>query len=280
MNRGEKRILLSSLSGHPLWVVFLVLAAYGAWFMLPVLLGKTPGAEAELVGLDKAQAMFGGELVVAVVLALFVTAIGWWRKTGFTPMEKGSLKFLLIPLVFALFLHQMLTLGAPEEHALFGFTSPGQVLMTVLTVLLLGFNEEMVFRGITFYGFSTVTHPILAVVIAALIFGLFHYVNLFGGQEFVATTYQVLHAMAAGFMYGAMRLITGAIWPVMLFHGFWDLNLWSVQTVNGPGKDAEAAAADLVLNTGMVLTVVLPALLYGIFLCWRWSVRRRAGIPA
>jgi len=277
MNR--KTGFFNTLSNKPFVVVAMTLSLYAAWFVLPFLLNRPDAAtlEAPLVGLDKVLGMFSEELIVTLVLVVFLSAIGWWRKTGFQRIEKGGLKFLVPPILFALVLHQVLTLMAPEDHGLFGFISAQQFFIAVVTVLLLGFNEEMVFRGITYYGFSTRVHPIQAVIIAAVIFGLFHYVNMLGeGQSFVPTTYQVLHAMAAGFMYGALRLIVGSIWPVMIFHGFWDLNLFSMDTVNNLGKTVQTTSAgDLPVSGTLALIYVLPAFLYGLFVCWRWSVRNR-----
>jgi membrane protease YdiL (CAAX protease family) len=258
-------------------IVALVLALYATWFTLPFLLKhpQTLDPGSQLAGLDQVLAMFSDELIVALVLVIFVTAIGWWRNAGFQRISKGSLKFLIIPVLYSLLLHQFLTVMAPEEHALFGFTSIEQALMAIFTVLLLGFNEEMVFRGITYYGFNTIMHPIAAVLVAALLFGLFHYVNLLGGQSFPITSQQVLHAIASGFLYGVLRLVMGALWPVMIFHGFWDLNMFSIQTVNNLGNTAQTTSAASSPSALTTVVIVAPALIYGLFVCWRWSVRNR-----
>ncbi len=51
------------------------------------------------------------------------------------------------------------------------------------------------------------------------------------GASLHDTTFQVIHATAAGFMYAALRLRIGAIWSVMLFNALWDFCLFDIDTL-------------------------------------------------
>ena len=254
----------------PLVLVALVLITYAAWFILPVFfieITDTPATK--VLGIKSAITQFGNEAIVAIVLALLITYLGWWRKIGFQSINPGGLKFLLPPIMLVIIMTAFIAASNPEAPGILGFTSLQQFVVLLLMILLLGFNEELIFRGITFFGLRTVYSPIIATIMAALIFGIFHYVNLFNGQEFPETSYQVLHAAAAGFMYGALRLRIGAIWPVMLFHGFWDMSLFEIQTMNLTTSTALPTTTHE-FQIIHALLLMLPALLYGTFVCWRW----------
>jgi len=75
--------------------------------------------------------------------------------------------------------------------------------------------------------------------------------------------------MAAGFMYGALRLRIGAIWPVMLFHGFWDMSIFDIKTMSATLNSTTSTAPEE-FQILLALLIMLPALLYGTFVCWRW----------
>jgi membrane protease YdiL (CAAX protease family) len=96
------------------------------------------------------------------------------------------------------------------------------------------------------------------------VFGLFHFVNLFTGAPLEQTMFQVMHAGAMGFLYAALRLRLGAVWPLMLIHGFWDFSLFVLQSAQ---TEEKTGAMSLTMGLG----IAVPALLYGIFVYWRWS---------
>lgn len=59
---------------------------------------------------------------------------------------------------------------------------------------------------------------------------------------------QVVHAASDGLMYGALRLITGSLWPVILLHGLWDLGATSVHAT----LQAQGGAAAQALTSAQV----------------------------
>jgi membrane protease YdiL (CAAX protease family) len=105
---------------------------------------------------------------------------------------------------------------------------------------------------------------------SSVIFALFHYVNWVGGQPFAITSGQVLHAAAAGFMYAALMLRIGSIWPVILFHGFWDATVALIGTLGA--QLPEAADASQTASIITVLGLVGFEMAYGLLVLW--SVRR------
>ncbi len=70
-----------------------------------------------------------------------------------------------------------------------------------------GIFEEITFRGVLLHGLHRKLHPAVLVVVVGLVFGIFH-VALF---RFVPTA-------ALGMMLAAVTLLTGSIFPAMLWH--------------------------------------------------------------
>lgn len=196
-----------------------------------------------------------------------------WRKIGFVAPNSGGVKFIILPLLYVglLLFASWESAANPSEF----FSESGrltQLLAFFMVCLAVGFTEESMYRGILFFGIESKYSTLITVIITSIIFGLFHYVNIFTGAAFIDTSYQVLHAAAAGFMYAALRLRIGAIWVVMIFHGLWDFMVFLSQSIKVLETDALAAS----VGPMQVIMMVVPALLYGLFVYWRWKVWKRS----
>lgn len=79
-----------------------------------------------------------------------------------------------------------------------------------------GFGEELMFRGLLQGGIAEAigkpAGPWIALGIASLVFGVFHWLN---------TTYALLAAVA-GLYIGWLLIATGSIWPPIVAHGLYD----------------------------------------------------------
>jgi sodium transport system permease protein len=121
-----------------------------------------------------------------------------------------------------------------------------------------GFFEEFAFRGVLLHGLRQRMKPVGAVVLSGLIFGVFH-VSLF----------RLAPTAWLGFVFGASVILTGSIFPAMLWH-FLNNAISIVAGSRGflsedmttPEWAPVAAAAGLALSMWML---------------WRWGpVRREA----
>jgi membrane protease YdiL (CAAX protease family) len=260
--------MLKTLKSKPLITALLIILLYALWFIVPMFFKEMDTDAKGIVGIEAALKEGRAELITGSILILFLSLLGWWRNIGFTSIRKGGFKFLL-PILLVILTILNFSWVLDESHTWFlGFSSPLQLLTLLGVMLLLGFVEEGIFRGVLFYGLSTKLTPLFTVLVSALIFGLFHFVNLFTGAEFIATIYQVIHAFAMGFLYASLRLKIGAIWPLMILHGLWDFSLFTLQsTATNPEY------GDPSLSAG--LSIAIPALLYGLFVYWRWSKERK-----
>ena len=261
--------MLNNLQKKPLLAAFLIIGIYALTFIIPALF---TGIDPHSKGMESIAFVIGQwerQLATLLIVALIITKLGWWKEVGFVSVHKGGLKFILFPFLYTL----ILLLFSLEQYGsdrswLMGFSDLTQLTSLALVLLGVGVTEELLFRGILFHGLETRFKPLIVVLLSAFIFGLFHYVNLLTNAPLYQTDYQVAHAMAVGFMYGMLRLRVGALWLLMLFHAFWDFTVIASSqlqaTMTSTGADTFA------LTT--LLTMMIPATLYGLFVYWRWVV--------
>lgn len=102
----------------------------------------------------------------------------------------------------------------------------GLLALVVVTTLLVGFSEELMFRGIVLRGALTAGGAKRAVLTSAALFALLHGVNVLGGAPVVAVIAQVGLTFVFGFGLACIALRINALWPLMLFHALWDMLLF------------------------------------------------------
>lgn len=128
----------------------------------------------------------------------------------------------------------------------------------VVSMCLVGFLEEVIFRGLLFRALSPKGLK-QAIVISSLTFGMGHIVNLLAGAEPISTLLQICYATAIGFLFTTIFLKSGTLLPCILTHAA--VNAASAFAVPGSLAGQTFASA--------ILTVV--SLLYALFLLKRPS---------
>lgn len=92
----------------------------------------------------------------------------------------------------------------------------------VLSMLLVGYVEELLFRGFLFRALLKKDGPKLAIIISAVTFGMGHIVNMLAGQASLETLLQVCFAVAWGFIFTYAYMKGGSLWPCVIVHGLVD----------------------------------------------------------
>ena len=187
-----------------------IAAGYAAMFLLLF----------RIIGVNYAE--IGGALVVPMaVLAALLLALTSWR--GWWPAVLGEAlpapRWLLA--VPALFLA-----GALGNLALTAWGSKPLALVAYLALgtLLVGFNEEIVFRGLMVVGLRGRHGEALVCLYSSLAFGLLHGANFFLGQGLSDTLVQVVYAFFMGVVLYIVRRATGTILACMALHALWDFS--------------------------------------------------------
>jgi membrane protease YdiL (CAAX protease family) len=218
---------------NALWLSILVVVGYFLYFFIPAARSSNSFGRGEThEDMASMTSQLGAELTMAIPVIFLIFLFGWGRSARLTsPLRPHSLRWVLPPTLYTLcllFAALIMSTQVPEG----GFPALSGVIALLATVALIGLFEELLFRGILLRGLESKTGPVLALVVSSVAFGLMHYVNWVGGQPLGDTTIQVLHAIGAGFLYGALMLMTGSIWPSVFLHALWDGSVSLVATVS------------------------------------------------
>lgn len=95
--------------------------------------------------------------------------------------------------------------------------SIGQIAIYFFLALLVGFNEEVFFRGLMLKPLA-LRGPWRAAIITSILFAIAHALNVLAGSDPIYVGLQIGYALAIGFGYAAMALTAGTIYPLILAH--------------------------------------------------------------
>ncbi|MFB2580468.1 lysostaphin resistance A-like protein [Herbiconiux sp. P15] len=244
-----------------------VSAAPSRWLLVVVIITAITGvnaiaasAAANTPELTPTSFELVAETTLAVVAIGLLTAHRWWRYVGFRgPDRVGDFRLywlLLIPLIPA----------AVAALASSTGTRPSQLVYLLVLASLIGFVEEVFFRGLILRALVP-SGLWRAAIFSSTLFGAMHLLNLLFGAEPTATLLQAVYATTLGFGFAAVTLRTGMLWPVIVIHA-------SIDFAGFVAADSTTAQR---VGAGDLLVYVLYATLfstYGIVLM-RTAVRRR-----
>ena len=97
-----------------------------------------------------------------------------------------------------------------------------ELLIAVLSMILVGFVEEMIFRGFLFRAMLSKDKTIVAIIVSAVTFGIGHIVNLLTGQASFETVMQIVFAISWGFILTMVCYKSGSIIPCIIAHSMID----------------------------------------------------------
>ena len=185
--------------------------------------------------------------VAAPIFLLAVVAYTeWWRQVGLQP--DGSINNLKVLAMPALALVVIWAVA-------FSRGLPGGTTLTLIgaNTLLVGFSEELMFRGILFYGSKMSFGFMGAVVVTSVLFGLMHDMNsLITGNKKQAI-FQAFFTTVFGFWIVALRAYLNTIIPLVVIHWLWDFGLFAAAPVKAASVDAAPTRSMLLLAVEIAL---------------------------
>ena len=213
------------------------------------------------VGLSAGAASSGGLWVVELVLCglclYYVLTVFGWAGAGFGRLRWRALVWLAPSMVVlaamaAAFLPALLKEPlAPSQWRMLGVIAG--------TSLLIGFSEEVMFRGILLRGALSRLPLSPAILMSAVAFSLLHVVDGTAGQSLANTVQELGFTFLMGLGLAPIALRIGSLWPLIIWHGLWDIVAFS--------SDALGLLHPFALP-GMLIQVVVGLLL------WRRELRR------
>lgn len=158
--------------------------------------------------------------VMSAVLIIWMKKNDLFRKYGLCKACVPSSKMLFyLPLLIMVSVN--LWFGVKVNY------SPVESALHVLSMLAVGFLEEIIFRGLLFRAMCR-DNVKAAIIVSGITFGIGHIVNLFNGSgaDLFSNLLQVLYAAAAGILFAVMFYKTESLLPCIAAHSL--LNALSV----------------------------------------------------
>lgn len=191
-------------------------------------------------------------IVLSVILFLFVKKNGLSEKYGLCKSEIPASKMLLyIPLV--------ILLTANLWHGVTMNASLVETVLYILSMLCVGFLEEMIFRGFLFNAMAK-DGVKSAIVVSSITFGIGHIVNLINGSgaELLPNLLQVIYAVAIGFAFVMIYYKTKSLVPCILTHSIFNsLSAFANEAVMTPQKQIISGVLIAIIAGGYALYITL-----------------------
>lgn len=236
-SNGTRAAVASFFEGRPVLSAVLIFIVY-------LTVATVFGLAAKAL-LPQFQPEFIALVGMSVLVALALSALGWWKAAGFNlPTEWRDSRLMIVPF--------LIVLGLPFLMGV-RTTDAGTFAYLAIAYALTGFMEEGLMRGIVLHVLKP-TGATRSVVISSLLFGLMHIGNLLYRNPFIVFA-QMIGAFVHGVGLSAIRLRTNTIWFPVLLHGLHDLAL---KYTNFPAIPLDVVQVTLLM-------------LYGIYLLRGWK---------
>ncbi|MBE6712778.1 MAG: CPBP family intramembrane metalloprotease [Ruminococcaceae bacterium] len=95
--------------------------------------------------------------------------------------------------------------------------SAAEIVCHVLTMLNIGFIEEIIFRGFLFRMMAK-DNVRVAMAVSSVTFGIGHVVNLLNGADLVPTLFQIAYAASIGYLFVIIFHKSGSLLPCIAAH--------------------------------------------------------------
>lgn len=167
---------------------------------------------------DSISETLGTVKLISAPICILLTAIMYFwirnnnlkEKYGLCPFKADIKTYLyFIPLV--LLASTNLWWGVTMKLSL------TESLLYVVSMLCVGFLEEVIFRGFLFKALAK-DNIKTAIIISSVTFGFGHIVNLLNGSDVLATLLQIIYAIAIGFAFTILFYKSKCLWPCIITH--------------------------------------------------------------
>lgn len=200
---------------------------------------------------------------LALCLAMTMVSVCWIKRNGYMktfglcrPQVSSAKMLYYIPLV-----------GLATMNVWYGFAfnmSPLEGFLYVFSMLLVGFLEEIIFRGFLFVEMAK-DNVKTAIIVSSITFGIGHIVNLFNGSgaDLFSNMLQVVYAIAAGFLFTIIFHKTKSLWPCIITHS----------VLNSSSAFANEQAASFFLEIGTAAALTIIAVTYALYIIKNKEIR-------
>ena len=180
------------------------------WIGIYVVMLSVGDSISGTIGLQKIVTAPVG-IVLTIIMYLWISRNDLKKKYGLCSFE-GSAKKYLYFIPFVLLATTNLWRGLSLNLTVM------ESILYVISMLCVGFLEEVIFRGFLFKAICK-SNVKQAIIIFSVTFGFGHIVNLLNGRDTVATLLQMCYAVAIGFVFTIVFYKGKSLWPCIITHG-------------------------------------------------------------
>ncbi|MCT4780708.1 MULTISPECIES: CPBP family intramembrane glutamic endopeptidase [Exiguobacterium] len=215
----EKRMIIISAAVVVLiMAIVMVVSAYG--------FGISYG-EPELLRI----AIFG-EVLTAIFLVWFIRRNSSFEAIGFSTLKIRGLVWYLPILLIVLYQVVLVVNALVASYDNLSAATIQLVAIVFVTTLFVGFNEEVLFRGIILRNLHPEQHPYRAILISAALFSSFHLINLIALVPLTSMIVQLANTFLFGLFFALIALKLNNLWPLIIFHALWDFSNIAADVLN------------------------------------------------
>lgn len=184
-----------------------------AWIIIYVVLTSAAENFSDLLGFMK--------VITAPMLLLFALLLFCWiRKYGLSE-EYGLCSFEGNRKNYVYFIPLFLIITTNLWNGVTINVSAAETVLHILSMLCVGFIEEIIFRGFLFKALCE-KNVKQAILISSITFGIGHIVNILNGADFVSTLLQICYASAIGFLFTIIFYKGKSLLPCIITHGIYN----------------------------------------------------------
>lgn len=205
------------------WRALLFVAGYlviyeGAGWALTTLLAGEIDTSNQLATAPSVLVSIALPLVVGALVLVFFVRSARWGAASFTRQAVSGRWWMWVFVALALIPIVLRLLGID-----YGAFAPGVIPAVFFAGLLIGFTEELVYRGIVVKLLRDAGHrEITVAVLSSLLFALSHSINAVTGKPLATVAVTVVYTFGFGIlMYLTLRVTGSIVWP-MLLHALTD----------------------------------------------------------
>ena len=159
--------------------------------------------------------------VFSLCLIVIMTALKKTSYYGLTKVKNAKEYLYFVPLIIILTVN--LWNGINVNN------SASEIVFYILTMLNIGFIEEIIFRGFLFKMMAK-NSVNSAIIVSALTFGIGHAVNLLNGTELIPTVLQICYAASIGYLFVIIFHKSKSLVPCIITHSLMNsLSIFNVE---------------------------------------------------
>ena len=164
---------------------------------------------------------FAVNTILSVCLLAIIFALKRTAYYGLTKIKNAKQYLYFAPLVLILTVN--LWNGMNIRN------SPGEIVLHILTMINIGFIEEIIFRGFLFKMMAK-NNVKTAMIVSALTFGIGHIVNLLNGAELIPTLLQIGYAVSIGYLFVVIFHKSKSLIPCIITHSLMNaLSIFNIE---------------------------------------------------